>query len=128
MKKDVIAVFDIGKTNKKILLFDEQLQVVYEKEQKFPEIKDDDGFECDDIDALEKWMFETLERLLLDRVYTLKALNFTTYGATLAYLDSKGVLRWWKKEREASKAEPSTFQECPTGEQGPSQRLSVASG
>ncbi len=47
--KKVIAIFDIGKTNKKILLFDEKLQVVYQKEHKFPETTDDDRFECDDI-------------------------------------------------------------------------------
>ena len=29
-----------------------------------------------------------------------------------AYLDSKGVLRWWKKEAGPSKAESSTFPEC----------------
>jgi len=90
MKKNIIAVFDIGKTNKKVILFDEQLQVVFEREQIFPGLKDDDGFECDDIDALEKWMHETLEHLLHHRDYDLKALNFTTYGATLVYLDSEG--------------------------------------
>ena len=39
MKKNVIAVFDIGKTNKKILLFDESYKVVLVEEQKFNEIK-----------------------------------------------------------------------------------------
>ncbi len=35
-----------------------------------------------------------------------------------AYLDSKGVLRWWKKS-EGSKAARSTSPECPTRERGP---------
>ncbi|MFO7914074.1 MAG: acyl-CoA dehydratase activase-related protein, partial [Candidatus Krumholzibacteriales bacterium] len=39
-----------------------------------------------------------------------------------AYLDSKGVLRWWAKDR--SKEEQYTFQECPTEERRPSQRHS----
>lgn len=43
MKTKVIAVFDIGKTNKKLLLFNQKLEVVYQNEEKFPEIKDDDG-------------------------------------------------------------------------------------
>lgn len=88
--KKVIAIFDIGKTNKKILLFDEQLQVVYQKEHKFPETTDDDGFECDDIVALERWMSGTLEHLADDNEYDVKAVNFSTYGATIVYLDSEG--------------------------------------
>lgn len=45
----VLAVFDIGKTNKKLLLFNEQLQVVQQTEEKFPVTSDEDGTECDDI-------------------------------------------------------------------------------
>ena len=67
MQEDVIAVFDIGKTNKKILLFNKSLQVVYQEEIKFPEIKDDDGFNCDDIEALEVWILQTLKKIISGR-------------------------------------------------------------
>jgi len=40
-----------------------------------------------------------------------------------AYLDSKGVLRWWKKN-EGSKAAPSTSPECRTREPEPSRQPS----
>ncbi len=43
-----------------------------------------------------------------------------------AYLDSKGVLRWWKDE--TSQSEHSTYRECPTEEQKPSQRHSGTLG
>jgi sugar (pentulose or hexulose) kinase len=56
MNKEVIAIFDIGKTNKKFLLFDKKLKIVHEAEEKFEEIKDDDGFACDDIEKIENWM------------------------------------------------------------------------
>jgi predicted nucleotide-binding protein (sugar kinase/HSP70/actin superfamily) len=36
-----------------------------------------------------------------------------------AYLDSKGVLRWWKR-REGSEAAPSISRECRTRDRGPS--------
>ena len=36
------------------------LKVVSETEQKFAEITDDDGFECDDIERIEKWIKESL--------------------------------------------------------------------
>ena len=90
MKETVIAIFDIGKTNKKLLLFNEELKVVSESEQKFPEIIDDDGFECDDIEHIENWIRESLSNLVHSDKYDLKAVNFTTYGATLVYLDGDG--------------------------------------
>nr|WP_321408184.1 FGGY family carbohydrate kinase [uncultured Carboxylicivirga sp.] len=90
MSVPVIAVFDIGKTNKKILLFDEKLQMVFQKEQKMPTIVDEDGFECDDIDLIESWMKSTLKQLVDENEYEVKAVNFSTYGASLAFLDEQG--------------------------------------
>jgi sugar (pentulose or hexulose) kinase len=90
MKEPVIAIFDIGKTNKKLLLFDTALKVVAESEQRFAEIKDDDGFECDDIDLIERWIKESVKQLAGSEKYDLKAINFTTYGATVVYLDAEG--------------------------------------
>jgi sugar (pentulose or hexulose) kinase len=90
MKETVIAVFDVGKTNKKLILFNEKFKVVSETEQKFEEILDDDGFECDDIDLIERWIKESLVTLVHSEKYDLKAVNFTTYGATIVYLDANG--------------------------------------
>jgi sugar (pentulose or hexulose) kinase len=90
MKEQVIAIFDIGKTNKKLLLFNDDFKVVAENEQRFPEILDDDGFECDDIDLIEKWIKESVAKLATSEKYDLKAVNFTTYGATVVYLDDEG--------------------------------------
>ncbi len=90
MSTEVIAVFDIGKTNKKILLFNKELNLEYVEERKFPEIKDDDGFECDDIDAIEEWLFTTFNKLLSNEKYDIKGLNFSTYGASFAYIDADG--------------------------------------
>jgi sugar (pentulose or hexulose) kinase len=64
MKDKVIAVFDIGKTNKKILLFNYNLKLVSEIEEKFAQIRDDDGFECDDIDLIEKWIRKSILKLI----------------------------------------------------------------
>ncbi len=43
MKDPVIAIYDIGKTNKKIVLFSEDFRIVTEIEEKFAEVVDDDG-------------------------------------------------------------------------------------
>jgi sugar (pentulose or hexulose) kinase len=90
MATEIILIFDIGKTNKKVLLFDKNLQVVSEEEDKFEEIVDDDGFACDDIEKIEEWVFQSTNKYLLDPAYDVKAINFTTYGATLMYIDKNG--------------------------------------
>ena len=88
--KQVIAIFDIGKTNKKLMLFDEELQVVFHQEQKLPVITDDDGFECDDIDLITSWMKSELLKLTSSEEYELVSVNFSTYGASLMFLDENG--------------------------------------
>ncbi len=87
---EVIAIFDIGKTNKKILLFDKNFKVVYQHEQKFPVINDDDGFECDDIDLITSWINSSLAEIIANKEYDLVGVNFSTYGASLMFLDEQG--------------------------------------
>lgn len=89
MKKKVTAVFDIGKTNKKFLLFNEKYELVCEVEKIFSPILDEDGDECDDIDAIEEWMFDALGSVD-QRKFELVSLNFSTYGATLVFVDKNG--------------------------------------
>ena len=88
-KTNAILIFDIGKTNKKVLLFDQNLKILVEEETRFPEIIDDDGFPCDDIEKLETWIDQTLVKYLYHSEYNVVAVNFTTYGATLMYLDQE---------------------------------------
>jgi sugar (pentulose or hexulose) kinase len=86
----VIAIFDIGKTNKKVLLFDELYQIVFEDSRRFDEIKDEEGFPCEDINALTTWIRETFSRLLSDAQFKIIAVNFSAYGASFIYLDERG--------------------------------------
>ncbi|QDO95470.1 carbohydrate kinase [Formosa sediminum] len=88
--KNVIAIIDIGKTNKKIFLFDEDFQVVSEKSIQFEEIKDDDGFCCDDIEAIERWIKNGIIQIQKEGLYRIKAINFSTHGASLVYLNKEG--------------------------------------
>jgi sugar (pentulose or hexulose) kinase len=90
MRERVTAIFDIGKTNKKIILFNSDFKVVSETEQKFAESEDDDGFGCDDIELIEQWIKETIVTLVHSEKFDLQAVNFTTYGATIVCLDENG--------------------------------------
>ncbi|MDQ6763897.1 MAG: FGGY family carbohydrate kinase [Bacteroidota bacterium] len=88
MKKiPVIAIFDIGKTNKKLLLFDEEYKLVYEESKQLEEIRDEDGFPCEDVNALTHFVRDSFDNLLRDKRFEIKAVNFTAYGASFVYLD-----------------------------------------
>lgn len=90
MKESVTAIFDIGKTNKKFFLFNHQYDIVYEKETKIDQIKDDDGYPCDDLAAIVGWAKNTLRDALHMNQYSIEAVNFSAYGATLVHIDSNG--------------------------------------
>jgi sugar (pentulose or hexulose) kinase len=88
--KKVIAIFDIGKTNKKFLLFDENHELVFQDEKVMPTTVDDDGFECDDLDLIEKWVISRIEEEFEKGIYDIRGVNFSTYGASLVFIDGKG--------------------------------------
>ncbi|PWT97666.1 MAG: carbohydrate kinase [Bacteroidetes bacterium] len=85
--KPVIAIFDVGKTNKKLLLFDKYYKVVFEKSHRIPEIKDEDGFPCEDMSALKKWICNSVEDLLAQKDFEIAAINFSAYGASFVLVD-----------------------------------------
>jgi len=89
-KKKVTAVFDIGKTNKKFFLFDKRYQEVFREYTRLPEMLDEDGYPTEDIDALQKWIKDIFHSVLESEKYEVKAINFSTYGASLVHLDHKG--------------------------------------
>lgn len=91
MKQEVIAIFDIGKTNKKFILFNKKLEILHQEETVFKEIKDEDGYPCDDIVKLVAWIKSTVINMIDKKEYDIKYLNFTTYGASLVYLDDEGL-------------------------------------
>lgn len=84
---NVIAIFDIGKTNKKLFLFNEQYEIVWQKSEQFDETVDDDGYPCEDLTKLTQWISTSLEQVLALPDYSVQALNFSTYGASFVYLD-----------------------------------------
>jgi len=87
IKIPVIAIFDIGKTNKKLMLFDAHYKVVYETSTQFAEITDEDGFPCEDVVALTAWVRESFDAILQNELFSIRAVNFSGYGASFVYLD-----------------------------------------
>ncbi|HEX5651885.1 MAG TPA: FGGY family carbohydrate kinase [Chitinophagaceae bacterium] len=89
-KIPVIAIFDVGKTNKKLLLFDEEYRIVYELSTQLEDGRDEDGFACEDIAALTSWIQREFEKISQDPRFDMKAVNFSAYGASFVYLDKEG--------------------------------------
>ena len=89
-KIPVILIFDVGKTNKKILLYNEQYNVVHEENKQFSEMQAEDGFPCEDVNALTAWVKSSFISLSKNERFEIKAVNFSAYGASFVYLDEKG--------------------------------------
>jgi sugar (pentulose or hexulose) kinase len=90
LRTPVIAVFDIGKTNKKVFLWDTSFEIVFEKQQTFPEIEDEDGFACEDLGALQQWIVTSFTEICQMSEFELIGLNFSAYGASFVYVNRAG--------------------------------------
>lgn len=86
----VIAIFDVGKTNKKLFLFDEDYHVVFEKSARFIETVDEDGFPCENVKSLRRSVFDSLKEIFSLNKFQIKAVNFSAYGASLVYVNEDG--------------------------------------
>ncbi len=90
MTKKVIAIFDIGKTNKKFFLFDQDYKEIHSDYVRFDELQDEEGFPMENLPALVGWMKKCIDGLLADDRYEVLGINFSTYGASLVHLDANG--------------------------------------
>src|SRR5207237_1652673 len=92
MSIPVILIFDVGKTNKKVLLFDEQYKVLHEETTQLREVEDEDGFPCEDGFALTQWIKNSFTRLRSVSQFEINTVNFSGYGASFVYLDNNAVV------------------------------------
>ena len=82
-----IAVFDLGKTNKKISIFDLNLNVIDSIKSNCSEyIKD--GIHFERIDEIKAWFFEKLK--YFSALYNIGCVSITTHGSTIVAIDKNG--------------------------------------
>lgn len=86
----VVAIFDFGKTNKKLFLFNEDYKILFEKTVQLEEITDEDGYPCEDIDMLKSYIFDSFKEVSGWDEFNIRAINFSTYGSSLAYIGENG--------------------------------------
>ena len=87
MEKYHIAVLDIGKTNKKILIYDQDLLIKTERFTRISEIEDGEIL-LDDINTLKSWILSTLSEL--SQQYDIRVIATSAHGATYGLVDHKG--------------------------------------
>lgn len=83
-------IYDIGKTNKKLFVFNESLEIVHREEEQLPLTVDEDGDECEDLLLLSNWIKSSFEALKTKEDFEIVAVNVSAYGASLVHLDSSG--------------------------------------
>lgn len=86
--KYCIAVLDIGKTNKKIALFDDGLNVVYTKSRPFPTVERD-GLEIEPVEEIESWFLDELSAVSGE--FPITCITVATHGATFACVGADGT-------------------------------------
>ncbi|WP_194775432.1 FGGY family carbohydrate kinase [Pararhodonellum marinum] len=89
MKTDTYLIFDIGKTNKKMVLYDTDLNIIQEESTSFEELLDGDGDPCDDLAGISEWILQKTAAFLHHPVFQVKGINFSAYGASMVHLDQK---------------------------------------
>ena len=81
-----IAIFDIGKTNKKLFLFDESYKVVFEKSTRFAETVDEDGDNCENLESLRLFVFDSLCEVFRIKDFRIKAINFVKSPSSAVFI------------------------------------------
>lgn len=89
MKPAVVAVLDVGKTNKKVSLYDRDFKALAEERTAF-ETLDWNGIEVEDTERLWQWFLGALTKLSAD--FDIRAIAPTTHGATFVLLRDDGKL------------------------------------
>lgn len=84
-----IAVLDIGKTNKKLVLYNSDLQIVEKKVTRIEEIEKDE-IRQDNLEAIRIWVIEELT--LINKKYPVKVISISAHGATCVCIDDSGKL------------------------------------
>lgn len=84
----VIAVFDVGKTNKKLFIYDRDLSILDSAYKVFPTL-DRDGVELEDVEGVESWLRAQLR--IFSAKYAIKVLTVTTHGASFVCVGENGL-------------------------------------
>lgn len=119
-----MAIIDVGKTNKKLFLFDQQYRIVWERTETLAETVDEDGDPCEDLARLTHWTRTAVAEVLALPQFSVQALNISTYGASLVAINEEG--RSFGALYNYLKPLPPSLREQFMTHYGPADHLSLA--
>ena len=70
------------------MIFDEVFKIIHQETTQFDEIKDEDGFPCDDLDKISHWIIDQFK--IQNSKFKISRVNFSAYGASWVHLDENG--------------------------------------
>ena len=88
--ESVIAIFDIGKKDKKFFLLNRDYEVVYDDRAVFQPVPDEDGFTCENLEEITRWIKVTFREACKMTQFNIEAINFTTYGSGIVNIAENG--------------------------------------
>jgi L-fuculokinase len=86
--EQVTAVLDIGKTNKKIALYNSSMKLVHISTQSFPSLPFED-VRVEQVEAIESWFLGSLKNL--SQAYSITSISITTHGAGVVCVGENGL-------------------------------------
>lgn len=81
---------DVGRTNRKAFVYDSAYQCLFQEESGVEETVDEDGYPCEDLQALTEWIHEVLNRILRRKEFNITSINYAAHGASFVNLDVHG--------------------------------------
>lgn len=88
VKTSAIVILDIGKTNKKVLVFDRHLRLLEKDSKNFGEVTGRAGLKLEQPQAVFDWFLNRLK--FFSGRYSISAISVTTHGAMGVCVDSNG--------------------------------------
>jgi len=85
--KYAIAALDIGKTNKKIVIYDNEMRRLALRTREIGTIRVE-GFDVEDVEAVFNWVLGEFKRL--SRGFPIRAISVSTHGATVVCVGADG--------------------------------------
>ncbi len=87
--KYAVAVLDIGKTNKKLVIYDDELNQIDSDFASFPTVKYDE-LDVENVEEINRWFIDGLKKMA--EKYPVRVISVTTHGATGVCVDRNGSL------------------------------------
>lgn len=118
-----IAILDVGRTNKKLIVFDQDYRIVLEELETLPETTDEDGFACEDLSLLNQWLERSSKKISQIPNMAIRAINFSAYGASLVNITRDN--QPWGPLYNYLKPYLPEWREQFVGRHGPMERISL---